>query len=88
MANDRHRVYLSFFDRRGWQCQFLEADLKTPLPKKLAFKSSDKIVALVERGAGITDQQSRLMLEEGIRKGRGGVWLSLTVEQYGKLRQR
>ena len=28
----RHRVYLSFQDRHGWQCQFLEADLQTPLP--------------------------------------------------------
>jgi hypothetical protein len=26
-----HRVYMSFEDRQGWQCQFLEADLKTPL---------------------------------------------------------
>ena len=29
--NDRHGVYMSFMDRRGWQCQFLEADLKTSL---------------------------------------------------------
>jgi hypothetical protein len=29
--NDRHRVYMFFMDRYGWQCQFLEADLKTPL---------------------------------------------------------
>jgi hypothetical protein len=26
--NDRHRVYMSSMDRHGWQCQFLEADLK------------------------------------------------------------
>jgi len=26
----RHRVYLSFQDRHGWQGWFLEADLKTP----------------------------------------------------------
>jgi hypothetical protein len=24
---------MSFMDRRGWLCQFLEADLKTPLPR-------------------------------------------------------
>ena len=29
--DDRHRVYMSFQDRHGWQCQFLEADLQTPL---------------------------------------------------------
>ena len=33
MAQDeRHRVYMSFMDRQGWQVQFLEADLKTPCP--------------------------------------------------------
>jgi hypothetical protein len=34
--NDRHRVYMSFIDRQGWQCQFLEAYLQTPLPKRLS----------------------------------------------------
>ena len=81
-----HRVYVSFQDRHGWQCQFLEADLKTPLPKRLHFTSSDKVVELVERGGGITDQESRLMLEQGISIGRGRVFLRLTDEQYAKLR--
>jgi len=83
-----HRVYVSFQDRHGWQCQFLEADLKTPLPKRLHFTSSDKVVELVERGGGITDQESRLMLEQGISMGRGGVFLRLTEEQYATLRKR
>jgi hypothetical protein len=83
-----HRVYVSFQDRHGWQCQFLEADLKTPLPKRLHFTSSDKVVELVERGGGITDQESRLMLEQGISMGRGGAFLRLTDEQYAALRKR
>ena len=83
-----HRVYVSFQDRHGWQCQFLEADLQTPLPKRLHFASSDKLVELVERGGGITDQESRLMLEQGISMGRGGVFLRLTEEQYATLRKR
>jgi hypothetical protein len=85
--NDRHRVYMSFMDRHGWQCQFLEADLKTRLPKRLHFSSPDKIIELVERGGGLRDQESRLMLEQGISMGRGGVFLSLTAEQYRKLRR-
>jgi hypothetical protein len=32
-----------FFKRGGWQVQFLEADLKTPLPRKLTFADPDKI---------------------------------------------
>jgi len=78
-------MYVSFLDRHGWQCQFLEADLKTPLPKRLHFSSPDKIIELVERGGGLRDQESRLMLEQGISMGRGGVFLSLTEEQYAKL---
>ena len=85
--DQRHRVYMSFIDRHGWQCQFLEADLKTPLPKRLHFSSPDKIIELVERGGGLRDQESRLMLEQGISMGRGGVFLSLTAEQYRKLRR-
>jgi hypothetical protein len=37
--DDRHRVYMSFQCRYGWHCQFLEQDLKTPLPRKLHFAS-------------------------------------------------
>jgi len=84
--NDRHRVYMSFMDRHGWQCQFLEADLKTPLPKRLHFTSPDRIIELVEHGGGLPNQESRLMLEQGIAMGRGGVFLSLTDEQYAKLK--
>ena len=76
-----HRVYMSFMDRQGWQCQFLEADLQTPLPKRLHFASSAKVVDLVERAGGFTDQETRLMLEQGISMGRGGVFLRLTEEQ-------
>jgi hypothetical protein len=79
---------MSFQDRHGWQCQFLEADLQTPLPKRLHFASSEKVVALVERGGGLPDQESRLMLEQGISLGRGGVFLNLTEEQYAKLKKR
>jgi hypothetical protein len=85
--DDRHRVYMSFMDRHGWQCQFLEADLKTPLPKRLHFASPDKIIELVERGGGFKDQESRLMLDQGIAMGRGGVYLSLTDDQYAKLKK-
>jgi hypothetical protein len=39
-----------FQDRYGWHCQFLEADLKTPWPRKLTFASPDKIIESVEPG--------------------------------------
>jgi hypothetical protein len=60
--------------------------LKPPLPRKLHFASSDKIIELVQRGGGITDQESRLMLNQAIATGRGGIFLNLSVEQYEKLK--
>jgi hypothetical protein len=85
--NGPHRVYMSFQDRHGWQVQFLEQDLKTPLPKKLHFALADKLIALVEHGGGFKDQEARMMLDQGIAMGRGGVFLSLTDEQYAKLKR-
>jgi hypothetical protein len=84
-ANDRHRVYMYFQDCSGWQCQFLEADLQTSLRRQLHFASSDKLVEFVERGGGFKDQEARMMLDQGTGKGRGGVFLSLTDEQYAEL---
>ena len=82
----RHRVYLSFQCRYGWHCQFLEQDLKTPLPRKLHFASPDKVVELVERGGGLSNLESRQALDRVIEIGRGGVFLSLTAEQHFKLK--
>ena len=83
----RHRVYLYFQYRYEWHCRFLEADLKTPLPRQFNFASSDKIIALIERGGGFIDQETRMMVNQGIEKGRGGVFLRLTDEQYAKLKR-
>ena len=86
--NDHHRVYMSFQCRFGWHCQFLEEDLQTPLPRKLHFASPDKVVELVERGGGLSNLESRQALDQAIETGRGGVFLSLTEEQYAKLMTR
>jgi len=78
---------MSYMLRNGWHCQFLEADLKTPLPRKLNFPSPEKIVETAERGGYVTNLETQA-LEHGIEKGRGGTWLLLTEEQYQKLRNK
>ena len=85
-GNDLHRIYLFFQFRNGWQCQFLERDLKTSLPRKLTLASPDKLIGLVERGGGLPDLASRQALDQAIAKGRGGVFLNLTPDQYARLR--
>ena len=79
---------MSFQDRYGWHCQFLEADLKTALPRKLHFTSAGKVIDRVERGGALRDQESRLMLNQAIATGRGAVFLNLMAEQYAKLKLR
>jgi hypothetical protein len=83
-----HEVYMTFFFRQGWQVQFLEADLKTPLPRKLTFTDPEKIRELARRGEAWGTSEARQMLEHGIETGRGGVYLRLTPEQYAKLRRK
>jgi hypothetical protein len=85
-TNNLHCVYMTFMDRYGWHCQFLEADLQTPLPRKLTFVTSDKIIELVERAGGFKDSAERQGFDNDIAIGHGGVYLSLTDEQYAKLK--
>lgn len=80
--NERHGVYLFFQFRNGRQCQFLEADLKTSLPRRPVLTDSPTLIGLVERGGGLPDLASRQALDQAIAKGRGGVFLALTPEQY------
>ena len=72
----------------AWHCQFLEPDLKTPLPRKLDLKTADEIRSMIERvGAGMSTEE-RQHFEYAISSGRGSAWLMLTEEQYQKLRRR
>lgn len=87
-GNDRRRVYLFFQFRNGWQCPFLEPDLKTSLPRKPVLTDSETLIGLVERGGGLPDLASHQALDQAIAKGRGGVFLDLTPDQYAQLRQR
>lgn len=54
-----YRVYMYFFKRGGWQVQFLEADVKTSLPRKLTFKDPEKIRELARQGEAWGDSESR-----------------------------
>jgi hypothetical protein len=75
-----------FMQRDGWHCQFLEADLKTTLPKKLNLSNSQKVIEAAERGGYNMNLEGRQALDHGIENGRGGIWLLLTEEQYQKLK--
>jgi hypothetical protein len=62
-------MYFQF--RGGWQVQFLEADLRTPLPRTLTFTDPEKIRELASGVRLGGDSESRQMLEHAIETGRG-----------------
>lgn len=81
-----HRVYMYYMYRTSWMCQFLEEDLKTPLPRRLYFRGPEKIRSIVEKVGNFANLQDRQALDYGLEIGRGGVWLQLTEEQYRRLK--
>jgi hypothetical protein len=58
------------------------------IARKLTFATPDKVVELVERGGGFKDLAERQSFDHGIAIGRGGIYLSLTDEQYAALKRR
>ena len=75
-----------FFLRHGWQVQFLEADARTPLPRRFTFRDPEKIRELARRGEAMGTSEDRQMLEYAINMGRGTFSLHLTPAQYARLR--
>lgn len=73
--------------RKSWTCQFLEEDLKTPLPLRLSFRDPEKVRAIVDKVGNFANLQDRQALDYGLATGRGGVWLQLTEEQYLRLKR-
>ena len=68
-----------------WRISFLEADGKTVLPRQLHFASDEKIRDLHARfGSQVLEDKQALSMS--IENGRGGIWLTLSDEEYAKLR--
>jgi hypothetical protein len=82
-----HRVFMTFFYRKGWQVQFMEADLETPLPRTFTFADAEKIRELARRGEAMGTLEARQSLEHAVETGRGGVYLKLTPAQHAKLKR-
>lgn len=83
----QHRVLMSFMLNKGWRCQFLEEDCRTSLPRTLTFATPDKILEIHERWGESRQLEDRSAIEYAINTGRGSIWLTLTPEQYAKLKR-
>lgn len=71
-----------------WQVQFLEADLKMPLPRNLIFSNPEKVWELARRGRALGTSEAGQMLEHATETVRSGVSLKPTAGQYARLKQR
>ena len=86
------RVYMQFFvrgvqGRDEWIVNFLEVDMKTPVSRIRTFKSGEKIRQMAERGGALKLQEDHQALDYALKHGRGGLFLTLTPEQYEKLKR-
>jgi hypothetical protein len=64
-----HRIYMYYMYRENWMCQFLEEDLKTPLPRRFYFKDPEKIRRIVEKVGNFADLQDRQALRAAAKIG-------------------
>ncbi len=69
----KKRVYMHFMFRKGWLRQFLQDDLKTPLPRKVLFEDDKKIWEMAKSGGFTLNISGRREIEEAIRRRRGGI---------------
>ena len=84
----KRKIFMSYALVKGiWHCQFLEADLKTSLPRKFSFASDEKLIELAKRGGALRDLADKQALERGMSTGRGSLNLHLTSEQYETLKR-
>ncbi len=81
----KHKIYMHFMLANGWYCQFLEADLKTPLPKKLTVKTPEDIRGMIDRVGSSMTPEERQGFEYAIATGRGSVWLMLSDDAVSEI---
>ena len=79
---------MQFMLYEGRYYQFLGADLKTSLPKKLTIRNQQKLLRMAECGMPNMTNEERQRMQHDIASGRGGIWLDLSEERYLKLKRR
>jgi hypothetical protein len=64
---------MCFMLSKRWSCQFLEEDLKTPLPRKLTLEDPAKLFEVAERGGYRMNLEGRQAIERAVETVRGGI---------------
>jgi hypothetical protein len=78
-------AYMCFQWRDGWNVWFLEANLRTALPRRLRFTSHQKI-ELIHKRFGLNREPKDIdAVFYGINHRRGGFFIALTDRLYERL---
>jgi hypothetical protein len=86
MGESRNRVHFSYWLHGGvWNYRFIDTGLAVLGPVRRT-RDPQTIRVIAERGNGLPNLEAKLMLEYGIKEGKGGLYLNLTPEQYAKIR--
>jgi hypothetical protein len=62
---------MHFMLRGGWYCQFLEEDVKTPLPRKVTLDDAAKIYEMAERGGYKMTLENWQSIDRAVEMGCG-----------------
>jgi len=78
-------VYFSFFQRDGWVIQFSPPSADGPLGRSRTLATADATREMILRTPTPVDLAARQALDAAFERGRGGLFLELTPEQYRKV---
>ena len=78
-------MYAAFERLMGWRVVFFDSASKRRLPRELLLEQDDKLYELAQRGRALGNLADKQALETAIQRGKGGLFLKLTDEQYRKL---
>jgi hypothetical protein len=86
MQTGKHRVHFSYWSLEGvWFYRFIGDGVELLGPVRRT-RDPNVLRGIAERGGGLTDLESRNMLDYGIGQGQGGLYLHLTDEQFARLK--
>jgi len=75
---------MTFQQHNVWDLSFLEPDCRTVVGRRFDIPSDQELFALAERGGADLSE----IRQSNARWNKGSTWLSLTEEQYRRLREK
>ena len=68
-----------------WVVTYKHVTLRKEIAKPSRFEQADLVRRLYERAGEVRNLEAGNLLELGLRGGRGGFWIRLTVDEYRRL---